>query len=585
MLNFIIRIDFEGLIEKEDISLNINHKKISQTLKVNTYQDETIFLRHRGSDNNMCLSNLNGQKYFVYTSIFEEDRKIIRTKLKIKQGVIISDAELMMALYLQHGKNGFDIMANGFIFILLDYVKEKVFAFRDHIGIRNICYYMNGSSIYLSSSFKNLYDLKNKDFTLNITKIENFLNFNDSSTSNTFINEINKVPPSYLLQFHNNKIEISPYLRYKLKKNLIPPDAQVFELKELLKKSILIDKNGNYKKIGFLFSGGLDSSTIISFYRSFKKTKQDMFSFSAQYKNLSKDVLNLIDESEFQNEINKYDDVNDIFFNGEDESTLSNIDFYLEIVGQPFFFPNLYLSNKAFSLAYENDVSLVMNGNDGDTVVSHGYEYLFELFLSLRWFRLYKEILSTSRVRKQSKKFIFKQIILNQLSFGSFINKSAQKKHLKGITSSNHSKAIEVQSLLANYYGIEERYPFYNKEVIEYCLSVSPHLKNKDGYSRYILREAIKGIVPEKIRKRVKKANLAHALCLNFVNKDYKVIEDSLRKPNLVIKNIINTDELRNAWDNLKKNPRKYATRSTIPSKIFSFIVMNRWLDNFNKNN
>ena len=115
------------------------------------------------------------------------------------------------------------------------------------------------------------------------------------------------------------------------------------------------------------------------------------------------------------------EDVNEFSFNGEDDSTLSSLDFYLEIIGQPFFFPNLYVSKKAFELAYENNIGIVMNGSDGDSIVSHGYEYLIELFYSLRWLKLYKEISSTSKVRKQGMGFIIDKIILKNISFKKFL--------------------------------------------------------------------------------------------------------------------------------------------------------------------
>jgi asparagine synthase (glutamine-hydrolysing) len=247
-------------------------------------------------------------------------------------------------------------------------------------------------------------------------------------------------------------------------------------------------------------------------------------------------------------------------------------------VAQPFFFPNLYISNKSFALASDNGVSLVMNGNDGDTVFSHGYEYLLELFFSLKWIKLYKEIHIISIVNSLSKKFIFKRVIFEKLSLRNFQNRSAQLQHLKNISTSNHSKAIEIQSLLANHYGIEERYPFYNRELIEYCLNISPFLKNKDGYSRYALREAIKGVVPEKIRKRKTKSNLGHALCLSFVKKDFQIIEEHLNNPEDIINEFIDIGDLRESWIKLKQNPKKYAGSSVVPSKLFSYVVLNRWL-------
>ena len=583
MVDFIIKVSFDDSPEKKPINLNLdNNKKHKVHEELSVYKDNTSFVKHNGSDQNLAIKKTKNYKYLAYVSICEEDRVKIIDKLCIKEQAQLSNSDLMLKLYLKFGEDGFQVLANGFIFILVDYTKKIVLAYRDHIGIKNICYYQKNSSIYLSSAFKYIFDLANQDFTLNMKKIKNFLNLKDESISDTFVNEINKIPPSSFLKFHSNKVYIYKYFEYNLINNPNLPHEQVEGLKKLLKKSTLIDRNNRYSKIGFLFSGGIDSSTIISFFRYFRKTKHQIFSFSAQYKNLNQDIVHLVDESDFQNEINKFDDVNSVSFNGEDESTLSKINFYLDIIGQPFFFPNLYLSNKAFSLAHDMNIGIMVNGNDGDTVISHGYEHLLELFLSFRWINLFKEIDATSKLRKQSRRFIFKRAIADKLNIGSFLKSSAQQKHLEGISSSNHSKAIEIQTLLASYYSIEERYPFYNKHLIEYCLNVSPNLKNKNGHSRYILKEAIKNIVPEKIRKRATKSNLGHALCINFVNKNYEIIEEQLQNPNQIIMEIIDINDLKSSWNNLQQNPRKFATRSSIPSKIFSFVVLNQWLKRIN---
>lgn len=582
-MNYILRISFTNFQNKKNIHFEAHHKKKIDKHEIISYKDDVVLMKHYGSDSGLCIKKQQNKKYFVFASIFEEDKPALRKKLNIPPSIKKTDRELMLDLYLKYGEDGLNLLACGFIFILVDYIKEEVLAFRDHIGIKNICYYHDrNGAIYLSSSFKNIYTLEGLDFSLNTNKIKNFLDFKDHSITNTFINEINKVPPSHFLKYHKENILFSRYFEYHLKNNPRSSKEQIHGLVELLKKSILVDKANDYSSMGFLMSGGIDSSTIISFFKRFKETNHKIFSFSAQYKNINKEVIDLIDESEFQNEINKFSDINTITFNGESESTLSMLDFYLDIIGQPFFFPNLYLPNKAFSLAHDRGVSIMMNGNDGDTVISHGYEYLQQLFFSFRWIRLLKEINLTAMRRKQSKRFIFNRIIYDNLSFKNFINSSPKKKHLKVMSSSNHSKAIEVQSMLASYYGIEERYPFYNKELIEYCINISPDLKNKNGHSRYVLKEAIKNIVPEKIRKRTKKSNLAHALCLSFIEKDNELINRQLSNPNEAINKIVNIIELRESWDDLKRNPRKYATRSTIPSKIFSYVVLNRWLERFN---
>ena len=579
MDDFILKVSFNSFSSKNDSPLRLYSENNINKDNINSYKDDVVLLKHRGPNKNLCEKSLNDEKYFAYTSVFSEDVPALRKKLNASIDCKKTDSELMMELYFKYGEDCFNTLENGFVFILVDCLEKKVLAFRDHIGIKNICYYQNDDSIYLASSFKNIYALDNLDFNLNLKKIKNFLEVKDHSSTDTFINEIKKVPPSFFLEFHKSRVHTFRYLKYSLKRNDRSPKEQIAGLTKLLKRSILIDRANTHSKIGFLMSGGIDSSTVISFFKSFKNSDHRIFSFSAQYKSLNTKILHLIDESEFQDEINKSNDINDVAFNGENESTLSKLDFYLEIIGQPFFFPNLYLPNKAFKLASDKGIALMMNGNDGDSVISHGYEYFLELFFSLRWVKLFQQINSTAKINNQNRRFIFKRLIYDNLSLNNLFNSSSQKKHLEVMSSSNHSKAIEIQSLLASYYGIEERYPFYNKELIEYCLNTSPSLKNKHGHSRYILKEAIKNVVPEKIRNRTTKANLGHALCLSFLKKDYELINEQFSNPNPIIKNIINFNDLNKSWDDLKKNPRKHATRSSIPSKIFSFVVLNRWLD------
>jgi len=580
MVNFIAQISFDEInIENSLIIDNISNRSSGPYL-VKSHQDKRTKIKYTTSKKTQFIKKTNDNKFLVIADIFGEDRQKLRQFLNISSQDVKSDPELLLELYLKHGEDKLKILSRGFVFILVDYQKKIVQAFRDHIGIKNICYYQSANSIYFSSSFKNIFKQSNLRHTLNYSKLINFLNFNDFSPTDSFTNEIKRVPPMHALLFcEKNKINIYQYSKYKLFNNMNPSEAQINGLKKLLMKSVSIEDSGNHSKIGFLFSGGLDSSTIISLFRKQKKPSQEIFAFSAQYNRIRKDIKHLIDESEFQNEIFKQENVNKFLFNGEDESTLTNLDFYLEIIGQPFFFPNLYIPNRAFNLANENNVSIVMNGNDGDSVISHGYEHLLELFLSLRWIKLCKEINSTSKVRQQSKRFIFKNIILKNLSLQNLTNRSSKNKHLKSMMSNNHNKAIEIQSLLANYYGIEERYPFYNREVIEFCINISPELKNKDGHSRYVLQKAVEGIVPEKIRLRTTKSNLGHALCIGYTNKDRSIIQEQLDNPNPLIKKIVGINDLKNSWDDLLNNPRKYATKSSIPSRIFSYTVLNKWLN------
>jgi asparagine synthetase B (glutamine-hydrolysing) len=53
---------------------------------------------------------------------------------------------------------------------------------------------------------------------------------------------------------------------------------------------------------------------------------------------------------------------------------------------------------------------------------------------------------------------------------------------------------------------LDVRYPFFHRPLVEFCLRLPPEMKVTDGRHKWILREAMRGIVPEKVRRRTSKA-------------------------------------------------------------------------------
>ncbi len=526
------------------------------------------FCYHKPTKNN---------NYFVLSSISSRDRKKIIKKYNFKN-IDESDSKLLLDLYIKFGNKIFKIFGSSFFFFFFDFNKSNAFIVRDHIGFNSIYYTKKEDSFFISSSLNNLKKNCGKNLNINYEILKKFLNLDAFSKDKTFYKDILKLPPSNVLEYKNKSISISYYPKFNDLKLSESNSSQIEGLKKMLKKAIFRKEELKEDKIGFLFSGGIDSSTILSFFSKYDKQHKKLYAYAAKFNHIEETLKKNIDESEYQSEILNTFDVEDRSYETEKLSTISNLDFYLDLIGQPFFFPNLYLSHKAFKKAQIDGVSKVFNGCDGDTVVSHGFEYYEELFLKLRWLKLYKQIDKLSKNVNISKMGIFKRTVLRLLFYEKKLYFSAKKKHKKILSSPLHSNSIEVESLVADYYGVEEVYPFYNVDLINYCINVKPGLKiNK--YPRYILREAIKGVVPDKIRKRIDKANLTHGVIYSFLNKDKNTIEKHLKNPHKDLKEIFDVSDLKNKWKKLLNNPKKYSNFSNLPSKIFAYIVVNRWLE------
>lgn len=68
---------------------------------------------------------------------------------------------------------------------------------------------------------------------------------------------------------------------------------------------------------------------------------------------------------------------------------------------------------------------------------------------------------------------------------------------------------LEGMSHSAAGYSIEARHPFMDVRLIEFCLGLPSEQSFKNGWSRIILRRAMRGILPETVRLRAGKANAA----------------------------------------------------------------------------
>ena len=59
---------------------------------------------------------------------------------------------------------------------------------------------------------------------------------------------------------------------------------------------------------------------------------------------------------------------------------------------------------------------------------------------------------------------------------------------------------------------VEARSPFMDKRLIEFCLSLPPQQKLKQGWTRYVMRQAMKTTLPSKIWKRPGKAGMGSSV-------------------------------------------------------------------------
>jgi len=75
-------------------------------------------------------------------------------------------------------------------------------------------------------------------------------------------------------------------------------------------------------------------------------------------------------------------------------------------------------------------------------------------------------------------------------------------------------------------FGIEPRFPFFDRRVMEFCFRTPGHLKLRDGWRRWLLRNALSDTLPPKIRDRTTKGDLSVAYYETLRSEDSDQLRD-----------------------------------------------------------
>jgi asparagine synthase (glutamine-hydrolysing) len=86
--------------------------------------------------------------------------------------------------------------------------------------------------------------------------------------------------------------------------------------------------------------------------------------------------------------------------------------------------------------------------------------------------------------------------------------KTSRQAHSDSLSSGMIQTALEVYARGCSEFGLEARFPFLDKRVVEFCLAIPGEQKVSKGYTRAVVRRALQGYLPDAIRLRSDKGNL-----------------------------------------------------------------------------
>ena len=180
-----------------------------------------------------------------------------------------SDTEAILHLYEDLGEKCLDELRGMFAFAILDRSKKRLFVARDRVGIKPLYYTATKNCLLFASEIKALLQDAEVPPEIYPSGIFDFLTHTYTPGPDTVFRNVLKLPPGHYLVAENGGYEIREYwslLPWFGNSNGIRLRDAEDRLVGLMRETIRIHEISDVP-IGFLLSGGVDSTATLSFSR------------------------------------------------------------------------------------------------------------------------------------------------------------------------------------------------------------------------------------------------------------------------------------------------------------------------------
>ena len=449
-----------------------------------------------------------------------------------------SDSEVILAAYDQWGDQCVSRFNGMWAIAIFDLEKNTVFCSRDRFGVKPVYYVESADYFVFGSEIKQLLPFIRKPSVNMEVMLDYLVSGYEDRTEDTFFKMIKKLPGGFNLTYDVAKGSYTIRQFYELQINESVSRLSEEESIELFKKyfySAVQIRLRSDVTVGTCLSGGLDSSSIAAISAGMLRSGQ-VKSYNGIH---AKNANGEFDESNFAEMVASS---SGIMLNTTvptyDDFT-ANVDKVIALQEEPFDSPSIVLQYFVFKKAAELGCKVMLDGQGGDETLL-GYErYLVSYFYSL-----IREMNPAEIVRALSNMGVSVFTMVKFLAyFGSsnlrinylkqkhsYLKRSAYQYYnteplrkystiigdfralqLLEITQTQLPHLLRYEDKNSMAHAVESRLPFLDYRLVETSLSINPRYKINKGWSKFVLRKAMNGILPSEIIWRKNKFGFNHS--------------------------------------------------------------------------
>ncbi len=449
------------------------------------------------------------------------------------------DTEVLLAAYSEWGMDCLPKLNGMWAFLIYDVEEKKIFGSRDRFGVKPLYHYSTGDLVLFGSEIKAILHsgYYKADINLEVAArflIEDLLDVDDK----TFYTGVEQIPAGSAFELHldGRRRTWFYWLLDDIAIDDVPQPCKAF--KELFDDAVRLRMRSDVP-VGVCLSGGLDSTSILctmAKVRTHASSPLEAFSF------ISEDY----DESRYVSDTIKLTGAHLNRLEVNAAAIVSRLEKALWYHDEPLHSMTALVGFELMSLAAQKGVKVILNGQGADETIG-GYHSYFGMYwgeilrnaeYSLAWdeiikyssgfganrYRLFLEAFSAALTDAISNLSLYKRLAtfrrrstLNK--YGWFTQELvAHLKNAKPIRNASLNDALKlsmrrqplplflrIEDRNSMAHSIEARLPFLDYRLVTLMFQLPSTWKMKGAWNKYILRQAMTGIIPESVRTRADK--------------------------------------------------------------------------------
>jgi asparagine synthase (glutamine-hydrolysing) len=527
-----------------------------------------------------------------------------------------TDTEVILAAYQEWGMDCVKQFNGMWAFVLFDKKKKRIFGSRDRFGVKPFYYHINEERFLFASEQKSILQHPSVARKINIRALSDFFITGETDYSEQgFFDGIMELFPSNSFTLDLTTREFKKWIYYELHTNEKYENfnASHFEeyrsrTEELIRDAIRIRLRSDVP-VGSCLSGGIDSSSIVGMMHELRKGKKDLGAIHTFTSSFSDPDF---DESKWAKIVSDAAGTTSHMSRPSREEMMADLEQLVYCQDSPVWSTSTYAQFRVMKLARDSGTKVILDGQGGDELFA-GYSPYYTWYIgdmmrrleigkALRAVRdfdsfpqnfksLGKDYLKLKAIHhlpvsmqlKISKSYFADMSFLDPSLLESFKTnhrntETALPRSLNGIllkefVNTRLKNYLKCEDRCSMWHSVESRTPYADDHpLIEYVFNIPGVYKIHQGTNKYLMREAVRSVIPDQILSRTDKMGYATPN-----NKWVTEMREEMRPYFTdILKPYIKLDKLKKDYDSFFDIEGKPEN-----GRVFKFMIFAVWMKVF----